>query len=473
MAALPGIIGLLIFIYARPQEIITSLQSIPFLYLFLGLAIMGVIVDVNTRRTVIIKSPQFPFVIIFFFWCLVTLGIRNPSLLTSLGVNIAVSVTLYMIIAHGIQRTGGFLKSVFTIFALGVFVAFVGAHQGFSDFGCLIRDPVSREARGEPDGRPCQMSLDGEPYDGQAQCMEDGEEGLAYECEKIGLFGTSSIGGGRVRYLGVLQDPNELALATALAIPFAFAFFELRKTLFRLLLLLGTLATVATEIVFTQSRGGQICFGSVLGTYFIRKYGVKRGVIAAAALAVPLVMMGGREGEDAEHSSLERLNCAAEGIKMMIHYPITGVGYGQFTEHHFLTAHNAYILAAGELGFVGLVLFVVLLYTSIKIPISALRHDMPWDPDAAKAKSISMAMLAAFIGMCIGIFFLSWTYHYVLWIHLGLSGALYSLMKSKDPAFEVKVTRKEIFRIAVSCIVILIVWSLYIKRRGAWDGVYV
>jgi len=473
MAALPGIIGLLIFIYARPQEIITSLMPIPFLYIFLAMAVVGIIIDINTRRTQFIKSPQLPFVLIFFFWCVFTLAIRKPSEVTSQSITIAVSVTLYLVIAHGIQRPSGFLKAVFMIFALGVFVAYVGAHQGYQPFQCIVRDPVNKEARGTPDGRPCQMMLDGEPFDGQAQCMEDGEEGLAYDCEKAGLFGTVSIGGGRVRYLGVLQDPNELALATALAIPFAFAFFEMRKTLFRLLLLLGTMATVAIEIVFTQSRGGQICFGSVLGAYFVRKYGIVRGAIAAACLAVPLVMMGGREGEDAEHSSLERLNCAAEGIKMMIAYPFTGVGYNQFTEHHFLTAHNAYILTVGELGFFGMVLFVVLLYTSGKITVVALRHEMPWDPDAKTIKTIAMAMLATFIGMSIGIFFLSWAYHYVLWIHLGLAGALYALIKSKDPRFEVKVSRKEIFQIAVGCLVFLIVWSIYIKRRGAWDGVFV
>ena len=36
--------------------------------------------------------------------------------------------------------------------------------------------------------------------------------------QAVGMFQTTSIDGGRVRYLGVLTDPNELALATALAL---------------------------------------------------------------------------------------------------------------------------------------------------------------------------------------------------------------------------------------------------------------
>ena len=42
-------------------------------------------------------------------------------------------------------------------------------------------------------------------------CHEGGEPGAIYRCERVGLFGTVSVGEGRVRYRGVLKDPNELA----------------------------------------------------------------------------------------------------------------------------------------------------------------------------------------------------------------------------------------------------------------------
>jgi hypothetical protein len=48
-----------------------------------------------------------------------------------------------------------------------------------------------------------------------------------------------------------------------------------------------------------------------------------------------------------------------------------------------------------------------------------------------------MAMLAAFAGLAVGIFFLSFTYHYVLWIYIGLSGALYSAVRAHHPSFRV------------------------------------
>ena len=49
-----------------------------------------------------------------------------------------------------------------------------------------------------------------------------------------------------------------------------------------------------------------------------------------------------------------------------------------------------------------------------------------------------MALLAAFAGLVVGIFFLSFAYHYVLWIYIGLSGALYSAVRTHDPSFRVR-----------------------------------
>src|SRR6185437_5422915 len=109
----------------------------------------------------------------------------------------------------------------------------------------------------------------------------------------------------------------------------------------------------------------------------IKKYGWKRGLIVGAALAVPMLMVGGRHDESADESTLERLGCSAAGIKMMLSYPFTGVGLGEFTEYNNLTAHNAYVLACGELGLPGMFLFGALMYLAIKVPYSILRYPMP------------------------------------------------------------------------------------------------
>jgi hypothetical protein len=470
MSALPGVIGLLIVVYMRPHEFFRELKDYNLLYVFLLFALIGLAHDISERRTKLMMSPLLKWGLVFLAWCATTLLARVPNQFTGKIVGMVVSMILMFIVGHAIQRLDSLMKVAWVVFAIGLFVAYVGADQGLSPFECIIFNPAEKNGRGWPDGRLCDMKeADGTPHDGTMDCISTGKPGVAYACEHSGMLGTSSVGGGRVRYLGVLMDPNELALATALIVPFAFAFLEIRPNIFRLALLLLTILLVAVEIVFTSSRGGQVAFGAVLGAYFVKKYGWTKGMIVGAALALPIVAMGGRSGDEAEHSTLERLGCAAAGIQMAMNYPVFGVGFSQFTEHHFLTAHNAYILSCGELGILGFWLFAFMLFLAIKIPVTVLRFEMLDSPETRQLKALAMGLLAAFIGMEIGIFFLSWTYHYVLWIHFGLVTALWSVMKRLYPSFEVKLTWKEARLIMFACVAFLVAWSIYIKRKGAWD----
>jgi hypothetical protein len=469
MYALPGVLGLVVFLYLRPQDFVSAISEWPVIHVSLALSVLGLAVDVARRRTRLILTPQLPFVAVFCLWCMIGLAYFRPDDILLHATRIVTGVMMYLVMAHCVQRVGIFVKVVTTIFAIGLFVAYVGVDQGMTPFECLMRNPLDVAAQAYPDGRECDPEgPDSAPHEDLRECVETGQPGVVYACERPGMLGTSSIGGGRVRYLGVLQDPNDLALATAMAVPFAFAFFEIRRSAPRLLLLVFTVGVVATEIVYTKSRGGQVTFMAVLGAYFLKKYGWKRGVLAGAAVIVPMALLGGRSDE-ASDSTQERLGCACAGIKMFLSYPFTGVGYGQFTQHHNLTAHNAYVLAAAELGALGMLLFAVILYLSIKIPVVALRFDMGADVEARTTKALAMAMLAALSGGAVGIFFLSWTYHYVLWIHFGLSAALYSMVRARHPRFACRLTLAEGAILALGYAVFLVFWTWYIKRHGAWS----
>jgi hypothetical protein len=468
MSILPGLVSLLILIYIRPHEFVPELRGLNLLYVAFGLCILGILRDVAQRRTHVMKTPALGWVLALTGWCALTLAYRRPDLLDTHLINIVVCATLYVVIAQGVQLPSTFLKVVLTILALGLFVAYVGVDQGTNPFQCVIYTPGDQGGVGYPDGRECSyVDSEGAPRDAVYDCIITGKPSLAYTCERPGLFGTTSIGG-RVRYLGVLMDPNDLALATALAVPFAFAFFQIRHTVLRLSLLLVTLLVVGVEIVFTQSRGGQLTFMAVAGVYFIKKYGWMRGFAVGATLAVPILLLGGRSSESADDSTMERLACAAAGIQLLKAFPLTGAGYALFGEHHGQTAHNAYLLAAGELGAVGMWIFAFILYLSIKIPVTAMRLGQPDDPDGGLINAFATAMLAAFAGLAVGIFFLSWTYHYVLWIHIGLSGALYTIVKRRHPTYVCTLSWREMRNIAVGYVAFLVVWGLYVRHKGAW-----
>jgi O-antigen ligase len=173
-----------------------------------------------------------------------------------------------------------------------------------------------------------------------------------------------------------------------------------------------------------------------------------RGFLLGSLLALPLVLLGGRSGEEASTSTMERIDCWSEALSMWRSHPLLGVGLGQFGEYHYLTAHNSYLLALAELGFPGMVLFSTIVYLSVKIPVLALRRTAP--SGAETVRPWATALLAAFAGLGVGMFFLSFAYHYVLWIYLGLSGALYSAIRTHDPAFRVPFRWTELAVVAIA-----------------------
>jgi len=463
MFAIPGIIALVVFIYARPQEFFERLRAVPLLHLFCALALFGIVLDLRVGYSRLRAAPQLPWVLAFFCWSVLTVLIRAPSTAVDNALSLTICVALFLLIAHGVQSFRALHVVAASVLSMVLFVCGVGAQQGFADTGCvLIDESVPGSSAGRPDGRPCVTA--------RSCYTPAAEPGAEYQCEHIGLFGTTSIGHGRVRYRGVLQDPNELALAGAVGLPLAFAFGQAHKrSLQRRLLSIFAFALVLLCAVLTASRGGQLVFLAVLGAYFIHRAGVA-GLLVGGVLALPLLLLGGRGGEDASSSTLERIDCWSEAISMWRSHPFLGVGLGQFTEHHYMTAHNSYLLALGELGFPGMCLFVAILYLSAKIPLAALAHvrevRSPVILEGAQiTRAWAVAMLAAFVGLAVGIFFLSFTYHYVLWIYLGLSGALYSAVRRHDPSFRVRLSGLDLGAIAAANAVIIVLVFFYTKWK--------
>jgi hypothetical protein len=426
MFAIPGIVLLIFSIYVRPQQLFEPLYDSPLLYVALGVTLCGIFVDLVTRRARPIAAPQLAWVFLYLCWCVVTVVVSGGVLIAP------IEILLFIVIAHGIQSLRSFQWVAALLVGIVVFLAYIGIAQGLAPRGCFLRD-TSVPLGAVFDGRECEVTLD---------CQQNGgEPGGDYSCDKVGPLGTSAVSE-RVRYIGVLQDPNELALAMAIGLPFVVAFLVRRRSLPRLLLLLSCIVLVGWATVYTRSRGGQLVLVTVFAYYFVNRYGI-RGLLLGGILAVPVLLLGGREGAEANQSSLDRLEAMYVAVDLFRSFPVFGIGQWRFTDYHYLTAHNAYLLAAAELGFPGFFLWSGVLYTSVKVPISALRHFAD-DPRAEGAKAWAHALLASQCGLLLGIFFLSFTYHYVLWIFLGLDGALFLSLSRHDPGWRVRLTLRDL-----------------------------
>ena len=125
-------------------------------------------------------------------------------------------------------------------------------------------------------------------------------------------------------------------------------------------------------------------------------------------------------------------------------------------------------MTLAELGPLGMLLFSIVVYLSLKIPLGVLRHVTPAsEADASGGVSVArpwaMALLAAFAGLIVGIFFLSFAYHYVLWIYVGLAGALYSAVRTHDPSFRVRFGLKDLALVLAANAGIVATVFLYTK----------
>jgi hypothetical protein len=455
MLIVPGLFGLIIYVLTRPFDFVPVLRSIPFLYAFFGLAVAGFMLDLAKRHTPWIRGPQLPWAIGLLAWAAFTALWRAPRVLGTSWLQLLIAVSLYFLLAHGLVGFRRFSAIASVILACTIWVSAVCVHEGLQPFQCVGFDPAeSPEQNGVGDGRGCE---------GPAECNQDAPEpDWDYRCERVGMAGISSIGHGRVRYVGVLHDPNEASLAVSLGIPLAIARYQRRRSWSRLLTMCVAIALAAITVVWSRSRGGQLVFLTVLGVYFVRKYRWK-GVIVAGLLALPVILFGGRAGAEAQESSSDRLGCAYAGIQMFLRSRLLGVGFDQFLEHHVQTAHNSYVLAPAELGLPGMVLWGMVLWTSIKICFPALRSS---GPESEEERTWGIAVFSALLGLSAGVLFLSFNYHYVLWSFFGLAGAYHGALVRRFPDCHVRTGIKDIALVVAANLALMVAVLLYIRWRG-------
>jgi hypothetical protein len=455
--ALPGIALLIVFMLVRPQEFAPLLQRVPFLHLFTALAVLGYVIDLHLRRLQPVATNTLPWVIALIVWGALSTAINAPQELIARMLELAMLFALYGTIAHAIQRFRTFQAIAGALATTCVFIAAVCFHQGLAPRQCIGGEEQDGAVEGKPDGRACEIN---------EQCHGAGAEpGVEYRCEHVGLFGTYSVED-RVRYRGDLNDPNEVALTICAGGVGLLIGFALRgRTGGRRLLLYAVVALVAATVFQTQSRGGLVALLLVPGVFMLRRYGLV-ALVPATMIAIPVLLLGGRSGEAADLSTSMRYDAWATGLDMWHSSPIWGVGVHMFNAHHFLTAHNTYVLSLAELGFVGLFLFAALVYLAFKTLLIGLR-ELDAIPGTAAPRVWGLALLAAMTGIAFQIYTLSFLYHPVLWMFLGLIGAWYSAVRYHRPQLRIALGARDLAIVgAVSLAYATVLLPLFLKWKG-------
>jgi probable O-glycosylation ligase (exosortase A-associated) len=192
--------------------------------------------------------------------------------------------------------------------------------------------------------------------------------------------GVDLVEGFRARWVGIYADPNHMAENLGIVLPLAAAFLVRKATpmwMRALCLVAAGLATVA--IVESHSRGGFLGITAAMAVWTLRETQHRMKAIGAAVvLAVGLALFAPKSywerndtlqnfQEDA--SALGRVYAWHVASAISLDRPLLGVGGGAFRyawadyappeAKQAFVAHNIYLDVIGELGWIGLFLFLI------------------------------------------------------------------------------------------------------------------
>lgn len=243
---------------------------------------------------------------------------------------------------------------------------------------------------------------------------------------------------------GMLQNPNDLALAMVVFLPLA-AFLVMRDgPMMRRLVAAFCAFCMMGAIVASGSRGGSLGFVAMLLVLAATMARQRPGLVFAGALAVmcslPLVPDSywrriasiTDQSKDDVQSSQARRRLYAESFDAFVQNPLTGVGAGQFKDWNpskrveaWHESHNVWLQVAAEMGIGGLAVFFFLLFRAFyavlqtRRLVARLRYRDAIDKgQAAMFDAHSAAMAASLVGWFVCSMFSSvaygWTFYYLL-----------------------------------------------------------
>ncbi len=220
---------------------------------------------------------------------------------------------------------------------------------------------------------------------------------------------------------GFYSNPNDMAFAIVLSIPFCVAFMISTKGAGRKLLWALAILCMAVALLLTASRAGFIDL-IFAGTVCLWQFGIKgrRPALIAGTVIISalLLLFAGRTllkrftaiagaGDSrievsAEGSYEERKLLMVRALDAIVHYPILGVGAGNFVVYSGLwkEVHASYLQIAAEGGIPGLLLYLMFFVCGYK----NLRHlgkTKSLDKDAVLFVGALKSSLVGFsIGAC-------------------------------------------------------------------------
>jgi O-antigen ligase len=246
---------------------------------------------------------------------------------------------------------------------------------------------------------------------------------------------------------GIYSNPNDLAFAIVLSLPFVMAFMvTARNAVVKVLWLCGMLV-MAVAIFMTASRAGFIDLviaGSVMLYYFAIK-GKRFYLIVATALVGVVVMAaaGGKlydrfaalsgdstTDQSAYGSYEDRKYLMVRALDGIAHYPIFGIGVRNFQTYSGIwhDVHMTYLQVCVEGGIAVLIIYLMFFWRAFK-NLKILRQTKNLDPDVVLFVG---ALQSSLVGFVVGACFAPEAYQFFPYFAVAFTATLLQTVKEQE-----------------------------------------
>lgn len=262
--------------------------------------------------------------------------------------------------------------------------------------------------------------------------------GIDQKAEGIGWTGVPLIQDGRIQYLGIFNDPNDLGMLFVIALPMALLLSRRGGLMgLRRLFWLAAAGVILYAIYLTNSRGALLATASLVVIHLWRRRGLMvAGIVGTVGLAGLMLLPSRLSQLDVEEASAYgRVDAWYEGLQMFAANPVFGVGANQFSDYHFLTAHNSFVLVLAETGIIGFTVWLAFLAYCYRMIFAILRAPVAAAPEGVTAEDRALAstLLLSLSGCMVAAFFLSRTYIVVIYLLTGLIVGCYLEARRRVP----------------------------------------
>lgn len=409
-----GLMNYLILLYLRPQEFIPGFEQLPIMLIVGGGTAALVALHMTIKKTTLgLRNVPQHWLVLWFF---LAIAVSHMAHLEISGTADAVQwflnvVILYFLVATLVYNEKRLRLTMVLLLIMTVFLAVQGIYQFFTGVGIA------------------------------------GQQLFQHRIVSIGIF----------------SDPNDLALALLIILPFPMLLVLESPSLFVRVICFVAAAAIALTIFLSESRGGILSLGLLMALIFSKRYGWRMGVAAGVLMTVVIFALGPSRMENLspeEASAFGRVQAWTVAFDLVRHFPLFGVGAREFTHYHNKTAHNSFLLCAAELGFFGLFPWMFLFLVSIKGLFFVNRNC-----DEGRLRSLALpadAVMLGLIGFFVGAMFLSRTYNPLLFILFGLAAAITGTFVAGSERHYKIVERRDIRDVIIITIALFIVLKAFL-----------